>query len=52
MRYLIDIPPPYVSMERWTEFLAEMRNLPQDDPQVRAAIETAENALRELESEP
>ena len=50
--YLIDIPTPFDTASRWKQFLAEMRSLPQDDPQVCAAIEAAEKALEGLGSEP
>ncbi len=46
--YMIDIPSPFATAEQWREFLAEMRTLPQDDPNVREAVAAAEQALREL----
>lgn len=42
---LIDIPTPYAPTTQWREFLAQMRQLPQDDPSVKWAIEEAEKEL-------
>jgi hypothetical protein len=42
---LIDPPGRYAPKTQWQEFLARMQRLPQDDPQVQAALEQARQAL-------
>jgi hypothetical protein len=37
-RYLIDTPTPFTPLEEWLAFLAEIRELPQDDEGVKGAI--------------
>jgi hypothetical protein len=43
--YLIRRPNPYASTMEWQEFLAEMMELPQDDPGVRGAVLAAQDEL-------
>jgi hypothetical protein len=42
---IIDPPGRYAPRAEWQEFLRRMAGLPQDDPQVQAAIEEARRAL-------
>ena len=41
----IDPPSPFDPLEEWESFLEEMRQLPQDDEGVQAAIEEAEREI-------
>ncbi len=43
--YLIDPPSPFDPIEEWKKFLEQMRELPQDDEGVQAAIEEAEREI-------
>jgi hypothetical protein len=43
--YLIRRPNPWASEKEWKEFLAKMMELPQDDPGVQAAVESAQDEL-------
>jgi hypothetical protein len=50
-RYMIDTPSPFASLEAWEVFLAEIRDLPQDDEGVRDAIEEAEREIARKRSQ-
>jgi hypothetical protein len=41
----IDPPGRFRPRKEWQDFLAQMKALPQDDPQVRAAMREAEEVL-------
>jgi hypothetical protein len=41
----IDPPGRFAATTQWQQFLAHMKTLPQDDPQVQAAIKQAQQAL-------
>jgi hypothetical protein len=43
--YLIRRPKPWASTKEWQEFLAKMLELPQDEPNVQAAVEAAQDEL-------
>jgi len=45
---IIDIPSPFATLQEWQEFLAEMKKLNQNDPDVTNAIREAEAAIRKL----
>jgi hypothetical protein len=42
---LIDPPSRFAPKTQWREFLDRMMRLPQDEPQVRAAVQEARKAL-------
>jgi hypothetical protein len=42
----IDPPGPFSPKKQWEEFLRDMQALPQSDPQVKAAVAKAHEALQ------
>jgi hypothetical protein len=48
MRWLIDPPGPFASLEEWTLYLAELRALPQDEPDRDELIAQAEATIARL----
>ena len=50
-RFMIDLPSHLAPLEAWQVFLAEIRDLPQDDEGVRCAIEEAEREIARKRAE-
>lgn len=44
----LEYPPRMASEAEWSDFLGRMMQLPPDDPSVKAAVRTANNALLRL----
>jgi hypothetical protein len=45
MHWLIDPPSPFAPTKSWEDFLAQMKRLPQDDPDIQREIKRAQQEL-------
>lgn len=52
MNGLIDPPSPFAELQEWQEFLAEMKKLDQNDPDVVEAVRMAEAVILRLVNNP